>query len=850
MKPELHILILEDVATDAELMMHELRREDILFSAKRVWTEADFLAELRTAPDVILADYSLPSWDGLSALEAARRELPDVPFIFVSGSLGEETAVDALHHGARDYVLKQRLPRLGPAVRHALRESELARERKRSEARIQHLNDVLKAIQDVNSLIVRERNRDLILEEACKILVQTRGYRLVWIGGVVPDSKRVVPLAVGGPGADYADAVAVTWDDSETGRGPVGTALRTRGVFVCQNTATDPDFAPWRALALARGYRSVAAVPLIHGDRLFGAVNFYADRPEAFDDEELQLLRQLADNLAFALQSVEGTQERKRAESALGDAESLHRSLVEHLPQCIFRKDREGRFTFVNGHFCALLAKSEAEILGKTDFDLFPRELAEKYRQDDLGVMESGKDFETVEENEVPGKTRTVVRVLKTPVRTASGEVVGVQGIFMDITSQKNLEAQFLRAQRLESIGSLASGIAHDLNNILTPIMMCAPLLRASLPEAERLKLLTTVETSAERAAGIVRQLLTFGRGKEDERVLLQVRHLVRDMGKIVRETFPRSIEVKVDCPVSLWPVRGNATQIHQILMNLCINARDAMPNGGQLILRAHNVMLDEHYVSMYPEAKLGPFVRILVTDTGTGIPDSVRDRIFDPFFSTKEVDAGTGLGLTTVLGIVKEHNGFITFVSHPGKGTTFEIHLPATPDAEALVETQQARALAPSGQGELVLVVDDEPAIRGAAERTLKRHHYEVILANDGIDAVAQFTSQRDTVMAVVTDLFMPWMDGTTLCRTLRRLNPTLPIIVSTGAAVGPGPGELLSRLADLGITTVLQKPHSGEELLKALFHVLHEAGAQPASTGELGLERNRVSDRGSAEK
>jgi len=829
MKPELHILILEDVATDAELMMHELRREDILFSAKRVWTEADFLAELRTAPDVILADYSLPSWDGLSALEAARRELPDVPFIFVSGSLGEETAVDALHHGARDYVLKQRLPRLGPAVRHALRESELARERKRSEARIQHLNDVLKAIQDVNSLIVRERNRDLILEEACKILVQTRGYRLVWIGGVVPDSKRVVPLAVGGPGADYADAVAVTWDDSETGRGPVGTALRTRGVFVCQNTATDPDFAPWRALALARGYRSVAAVPLIHGDRLFGAVNFYADRPEAFDDEELQLLKQLADNLAFALRSAEAEQGRKRVEAALRDAESLYRSLVEHLPQCIFRKDPEGRFTFVNGHFCALLGKTEAEILGKTDFDLFPRDLAERYRQDDLGIFESGKNFEAVEENELPDRPRTMVQVLKTPVRDAAGGVVGVQGILTDITKQKNLEAQFLRVQRLESIGSLASGIAHDLNNILTPIMMCAPLLRASLPEGERDRLLTTVETSAERAAGIVRQLLTFGRGKEDERVLLQVRHLVRDMGKIVRETFPRSIEVKVDCP-NLWPVRGNATQIHQILLNLCINARDAMPNGGRLILRAYNVVLDEHYVSMYPEAKLGPFVRILVTDTGTGIPDSVRDRIFDPFFSTKGMDAGTGLGLTTVLGIVKEHNGFITFVSHPGKGTTFEIHLPATPDAEALVETEQARALAPPGQGELVLVVDDEPAIRGAAERTLKRHHYEVILANDGIDAVAQFTSHRDTVRAVVTDLSMPLMDGTTLCRTLRRLNPTLPIIVSTGAAVGPGPGELLSRLADLGITTVLQKPHSGEELLKALFHVLHEVGS-PAS-------------------
>jgi two-component system cell cycle sensor histidine kinase/response regulator CckA len=292
--------------------------------------------------------------------------------------------------------------------------------------------------------------------------------------------------------------------------------------------------------------------------------------------------------------------------------------------------------------------------------------------------------------------------------------------------------------------------------------------------------------------------------------------------------------------------VRGNATQIYQVLLNLCVNARDAMPDGGHLTLRAENVMLDEQYASRHPEARPGPFVRIAVSDTGTGIPESVRDRIFDPFFSTKEPDAGTGLGLTTVLGIVKEHSGFINFVSHSGKGTTFEIHLPATPDAEALVETEQAMVVAPPGQGELVLVVDDEKAIRNTTERTLRQHHYQVLLANDGVDAIAQFTSHQDAVKAVVTDLFMPLMDGTALCRTLRRMSPTLPIIVSTGAEIGPGPKEHLSQLAELGVKTVMHKPHSGEELLKALFHVLHEAETPAGPLHELGLEHNRASDPG----
>jgi CheY-like chemotaxis protein len=305
------------------------------------------------------------------------------------------------------------------------------------------------------------------------------------------------------------------------------------------------------------------------------------------------------------------------------------------------------------------------------------------------------------------------------------------------------------------------------------------------------------IEKSAHRAVGIVKQLLSFARGKEGQKQPVQVRHLVHEMAKIGREVFPRSIQIEEVCASDLWPVLADATQLHQVLLNLCVNARDAMPSGGKLTLRADNVTLDEHYVSMHPEASPGPFVRLHVTYTGTGIPDAVRERIFESFFTTKGEDQGTGLGLTTVQGIVRDHQGFITFTSSPGRGTTFVVHLPAVPETEALAETAQSRASTPRGQGELVLVVDDEPAICDTARRTLERHGYAVLQAHDGIEALAQFSAHQARVRVVVTDFMMPLMDGVTLCRTLRALSPQTPVIVSSGGLFGKPGVEVLRYLA-----------------------------------------------------
>ncbi|MGA3163137.1 MAG: PAS domain S-box protein [Verrucomicrobiota bacterium] len=406
-----------------------------------------------------------------------------------------------------------------------------------------------------------------------------------------------------------------------------------------------------------------------------------------------------------------------------------------------------------------------------------------------------------------------------TMLRDEAGRPKEILAINTDITEKKQLEANFLRAQRMEGIGALAGGIAHDLNNILQPILIAVPFLRETIGDPENRSLLDTVENSAQRGADIIKQLLTFARGTPGVRVPLPVRHLMNDIDKIIRETFPRNIKVNVDAPKDLWPVLGDATQIHQALMNLCVNARDAMPSGGELALAAKNLTLDETFTSMIHDAKPGTYVCVSVIDTGTGIPPELLDHIFEPFFTTKEVGKGTGLGLATVLGIVRGHGGFIRVDSRLGHGTTFELYLPASPQAKA-DEKSACETLPPEMHGELVLVVDDEAHVREVIQQLLEKHGYRVATAAEGSEAMKFFTQHRAEIKAVVTDLMMPGMDGAALIRALRHLDPRLPILIMTGM----GEQTDIKGIQSLGLP-VLLKPFVRGELLTALYQAITAA-------------------------
>ncbi|MBW4615961.1 MAG: response regulator [Desmonostoc vinosum HA7617-LM4] len=383
-----------------------------------------------------------------------------------------------------------------------------------------------------------------------------------------------------------------------------------------------------------------------------------------------------------------------------------------------------------------------------------------------------------------------------------------------DITQKKLLEAQFLRAQRLESIGTLASGIAHDLNNVLAPILMTAQLLEAQVNDERSRRLLPILITNAKRGANLVKQVLSFTRGLEGERTLLQLKHLVIEIKQIIKETFPKSIEVFTYISQNLWTVSGDATQLHQVLMNLCVNARDAMPNGGTLKISVENFLIDDHYAQMHLDAQEGSYIVITVTDTGIGIKTQTLERIFDPFFTTKEPGQGTGLGLSTVLGIIKSHGGFINVHSEEGRGSQFKVYLPAQ-ETKEIIEEQEQELL--SGNGELILVVDDEAAIRDVTKTSLESHNYKAITASDGIEAIALYAEHRHEISLVLTDMLMPSMDGLTTIRTLQKINPDVKIIAVSGLAAN----DKVNTAYDIGIKAFLCKPYTANQLLQTISAV-----------------------------
>lgn len=503
--------------------------------------------------------------------------------------------------------------------------------------------------------------------------------------------------------------------------------------------------------------------------------------------------------------------ERKRAEEKV----RAQAELLEMAQDAISVRDMQGRATYWNRSCERVTGWSANEALG--------RHVPELLRLDPAFFRQAHKtllaDGHWNGEYNLVNKAGQTVPVMSrwTLVRDEQANPVSVLVISTDVTEQKRLEAQFLRSQRLEGIGALASGIAHDLNNILAPILMTASLLRETVREPDTLAMLDTVEHSAKRGADIIKQLLTFARGKPGSSVPLPMRHLLQDMAKLVRETFPRDISAVVDTPKDLWTIMGDATQIHQSLMNLCVNARDAMPDGGTLTLAARNTVFEHQPAAEFPEAKSGPYVRVSISDTGTGITPENFDHIFDPFFTTKDIGKGTGLGLATVLGIVKGHKGFIRVESVAGEGTTFALYFPASPQAQT-TSNQHLAPQAPMGHGEVILVVDDETSVRTSVKRNLESKGYQILTAGNGSEGLEVFSKHSSEIQAVLTDMMMPNMSGPAMISVLRETRPDLVIVGMTGLAESAG----VKGLDSINVTALLTKPFTRDELLTVLHAAL----------------------------
>jgi two-component system, cell cycle sensor histidine kinase and response regulator CckA len=479
-------------------------------------------------------------------------------------------------------------------------------------------------------------------------------------------------------------------------------------------------------------------------------------------------------------------------------------------------RDLNDRITLWTKGAERLYGFSPEEALGQISHDLLKTQFPEGREAVNAKLDRTGTwEGELIHQNR-DGR-QIVAASHQTVYRNIEGSRTAILEINTDLTEQKKIESQLLRAQRMESIGTLAGGIAHDLNNILAPIMMAVEILGMEVTSNKGREFLEMLSANAERGSNMIRQVLSFARGVEGKRVIVQPAHIIKELTKVLKETIPRSIDIQFDLPRELWAVSADPTQIHQLLMNLCVNARDAMPNGGSLSIRAENRTIDENYARMNVEAQAGEFVKISVADTGTGIDAAVIDRIFEPFFTTKGIGQGTGLGLSTVSTISKSHGGFMNVYSEVGKGTEITIYLPACKEVMEQPLVARARDL-PVGHGELVLVVDDEEAIREITKGTLEAFGYRVLLAGDGTEALGVYAENKEAVRVVITDMMMPYMDGLATIRALRKMSPNVKVISTSGLADNAKAAEV----ARAGVHSFLPKPYTAEQLLRTLAEII----------------------------
>lgn len=749
----LRILHLEDNLLDAELVQAMVEAEAPTCDIHRVERRDDFLEALNHRElDLIISDHSLPSYDGISALALAREVRPSTPFIFFSGTIGEEAAIESLRNGATDYVLKQRPDRLLPAIARAVKEAKERGQRhaaedrlRQSEARFRmfmgHSPSVAFIKDEAGHYLYFNHQMEHVFELPSDKMVGKTDYDLL-----PPDAAREL-------------------------------CAHDKRVLDSQQPLEVIEVIPSADGSLRHFLVSKFPLPDAVGDRLLGGVAI--DITQRLKDE--QQLRELA-------------------------------AMVDKAQDAICVVDWEQRILYWNKAAERLYEWPVESALSQRADQLFFPEKAEVAKDILMRIKDAGEWSGELQQKSKSGHKLTV-QSRWTLIRNERGEPKNILIINTDITEKRLMESQLLRAQRMENIGTLAGGIAHDLNNVLAPILMAVDLLRDEQKSDGDRKVLETIRISAERGAGMVQQILSFARGLSGEHTALNIKHLVNDMASFARETFPKSIRIEVQTGKDIALVKGDATQLHQVLLNLCINARDAMPNGGSLRIELANTVMDQAEQLRLRAPTPGNYVCLTVIDAGTGMPPELLTKIFEPFFTTKEAGKGTGLGLSTVNGIIKAHNGTLEVESHVNQGTTFKIYLPSTETAEKVTRSTQSLEMM-TGHGELLLLVDDEAAILEINKTTLESFNYRVLTAKHGADAVTIYQKQGAEIGLVLTDMMMPVMDGFTLVKQLREIDPQVKAICITGFASH----TRVSKVQALQAQGLLNKPYTIEQLLLAI--------------------------------
>ena len=720
----LHLLILEDNPDDAELAVKELERKGFDVKWTRVDTEEAFRKALSEKPDLILADYFVPSFDAMAALQMYRQLKLEIPLIIFSGTIGEEVAVECMKSGATDYVLKDNLSRLCPVVKRALEEMKTYRKSKQAEEALRESEErfdaMLQSIGDHMSMMDKDLNIIWANEIARKIF----GDNIVGKKCFEAYHKRKEPCK------PYPCLTLKSFQDGK---------IHEHDTQVIDSNGE------------IRYFHCTANVALRDKD----------GKPVAV----IEISRDIT--------------KRKQAEEEIRKLSSA----VEQSIDGVAISDLEAKLTYVNCAFARMHGYSPEEMIGIKFVDLLKKEELDKYTNGLNKVKTLGSwtcEIEHIRKDATSYPTFMSVNLLK----DAEGKATGVQAVVRDISEQKKLEEQFRQAQKMEAVGTLAGGVAHDFNNLLTVIIGNAELALMDVIKDESLrKGIEETKKAGEKAASLTRQLLAFSRKQVIMPEVIDLNKGINETKNMLKRTIGEDIEFLTVLEPELWKAYADSGQIDQVIMNMVVNARDVMPQGGKLIIETANVDLDKNYFCErgIEGEKSGHYVMLTVSDTGKGMDKEIQEHIFEPFFTTKEVGKGTGLGLSTIYGIVKQNDGFIWVYSEPGKGTTFKVYLPRV-KGDMEPEEKEQTSVAELGGSETVLIVEDDDSLRNLAQKALRQHGYKVLVAENGENALKVGKEHDGQIDLMITDVVMPKMGGREAAERLQPLYPQMKVIYMSG--------------------------------------------------------------------
>ncbi len=791
------------------------------FSSLLGWTREEVLGRTTTELGIVEEKAALQLRSQLEALPTLRNA--EVPVKTRSGA-------------TRSVIISTELVDLR-GERHAITTFVDVTARKEAEHRVRKLNRVYAVLSDINHTIVRVRDPQSMLEAACRIAVEKGRFQMAWIGlAVTPHA----PLEVTAHAGATEDTLQVL--KTLLGRHPPDCAFTLHAMQsgehgVCNDIAADPGAASWREAALERNYRSMASLPLMANHVAVGTFNLYSSEAGFFDAEELRLLDELAMDISFALEVQARERERRRIEVALSESEHRFRELAENIQEVFWMTDPATKqllyvspaFEKIWGRTCASLWEVPSSWLDAIHADDRARVV------EAMNTKQTRGDYdETYRIRRPDGRIRWI-HDRAFPVRAARagadgdalGEIIRIVGTAEDITERRQLEEQFRQAQKMDAIGQLAGGVAHDFNNILTVIQGYGSLLMMGEQTPDAADAVGQIVQAAERAANLTRQLLAFSRRQVLQPRLLDLNEIVTSLSTMLRRILGEDVRLQLNLHARPLMARADAGMLDQVLMNLVVNARDAMPGGGQMSIETTEKIFDAEEAREIGAAASGRHVCLRVTDTGSGIPAKDLPHIFEPFFTTKEPGKGTGLGLATVFGIVAQHGGSLKVDSAVGRGTVFDVFLPAAESTSSSLTEESAE---PAGRGgtETILIVEDDPYVRALTRVVLERQGYHLLEAAHGAEALRIWDQHGGAVDLLLTDIVMPeGMSGRELAARLRSRNPKLKVIFTSGYSADIAGRELSERERQ----SFIQKPSSPRQLLETVRRCLDGAAAATPS-------------------